>query len=122
MLGRKLHIKVGDNVFITTGINKGKKAEVISINRKSERVTVRGLEGESLAGIKKHVKPNADRENPEGGIIEKDPTIHISNLMHIDPKSGEPTRIGTKRVEAKVSGKTKTLPVRYAVKSKEDID
>lgn len=122
MLGKKLHIKVGDNVFITTGVNKGKKAEVISINKKSERVTVRGLEGETLKGIKKHVKPNVDRENPEGGIIDRDPTVHISNLMHIDPKSGEPTRIGRKRVEAKVSGRDKTLPVRFAIKSKEDID
>lgn len=121
MLGSKLHIKIGDKVIVTTGVNKGKKVEVVSINKKSERVTISAVEGETISGIKKHVKPNTDKENPEGGIIERNPTIHISNLMHIDPKSGEATRIGRKRVDAIVSGKAKTLPVRYAVKSKEDI-
>lgn len=118
---KKLHIKVGDKVFITTGVSKGKKAEVISINRKNERATVRGFDGDNLTPIKKHVKPNSDKNNPEGGIIEKDPTVHISNLMLLDPKTGEPTRIGRKRKEVTIKGKTKTTSVRYSKKSQEEI-
>lgn len=118
---KKLHIKVGDKVFVTTGASKGKKAEVISINRKTSRVTIRGIEGDTLKPIKKHVKPNSDKEFPEGGIIEKDPTVHISNLMLLDPKSGEPTRIGRKRVEIELKGKKKTTSVRYSKKSQEEI-
>lgn len=118
---KKLHIKVGDKVFVSTGVSKGKKAEVISINRKTSRVTIRGIEGDTLKPIKKHVKPNSDKDFPEGGIIEKDPTIHISNLMLLDPKSGEPTRIGRKRVEIELKGKKKTTTVRYSKKSQEEI-
>lgn len=118
---KKLHIKVGDKVSVSTGVSKGKKAEVISINRKTSRVTIRGIEGDTLKPIKKHVKPNSDKEFPEGGIIEKDPTIHISNLMLLDPKSGEPTRIGRKRVEIELKGKKKTTTVRYSKKSQEEI-
>lgn len=118
---KKLHIKVGDKVYITTGVSKGKKAEVLVINRKTSRVTVRGIDGDELKPIKKHVKPNADKEFPEGGIIEKDPTVHISNLMLLDPKSGEPTRIGRKRKEVTIKGKKKTTSVRYSKKSQEEI-
>jgi large subunit ribosomal protein L24 len=118
---KKLHIKVGDKVFVSTGVSKGKKAEVISINRKTSRVTIRGIEGDTLKPIKKHVKPNSDKEFPEGGIIEKDPTIHISNLMLLDPKSGEPTRIGRKRIEIELKGKKKTTTIRYSKKSQEEI-
>ena len=121
MTNKKLHIQVGDNVYVTTGVSKGKKAEVISINRKTSRVTIRGIEGDTLQPIKKHVKPNTDNNFPEGGIIEKDPTIHISNLMVLDPTSGEPTRIGRKRKEVEIKGKKKTVSVRFAKKSQEEI-
>ncbi|MDD2200630.1 MAG: 50S ribosomal protein L24, partial [Bacteroidales bacterium] len=62
--------------------------------------------------ISKHKKPNAD--NPQGGIIKKEASVHISNLMLVDPKTGEPTRIGRKQ------GKDGKL-VRYAKKSGEEI-
>lgn len=118
---KKLHIKIGDKVAVCTGVSKGKKAEVISINKKTSRVTIRGIEGDTLKPIKKHVKPNSDKKFPEGGIIEKDPTIHISNLMLLDPKSGQPTRIGRKRVEVEIKGRKKTTSVRYSKKSQEEI-
>ncbi len=121
MTNKKLHIQVGDSVFVSTGVSKGKKAEVISINKKTSRVTIRGIEGDTLHPIKKHVKPNADKNFPEGGIIEKDPTIHISNLMLLDPKSGEPTKIGRKRKEVEIKGKKKTVSVRFSKKSQEEI-
>lgn len=121
MTNKKLHIKVGDKVFVSTGVSKGKKAEVISINKKTSRVIIRGIEGDTLQPIKKHVKPNSDKDFPEGGIIEKDPSIHISNLMLLDPTSGEPTRIGRKRKEVEIKGKNKTVSVRYSKKSQEEI-
>ena len=121
MTNKKLHIKVGDNVFVTTGVSKGKKAEVISINKKTSRVVIRGIEGDILRPIKKHVKPNADKNFPEGGIVEKDPTIHISNLMLLDPKSGEPTKTGRKRKEVEIKGRKKTVSVRYSKQSQEEI-
>ena len=121
MTNKKLHIKVGDNVFVTTGVSKGKKAEVISINRKTSRVELRGIEGDTLNPIKKHFKPNADKNYPEGGIHELNPTVHISNIMVLDPTSGEPTRIGRKRKEVEIKGKTKTVSVRFSKKSEEEI-
>ena len=103
---KKLHIKVGDTVVVIAGTSKGKEGNVLSIDRKSERATVEGLNM-----VSRHVKPNA--ANPQGGIIKKEAGIHISNLMVKDPKSGEPTRIGRKLDDK--SGKL----VRYAKKSQE---
>jgi large subunit ribosomal protein L24 len=114
MTNKKLHIKVGDKVFVSTGVSKGKKAEVISINRKSLRAVIRGIDGDTL-------KPISDKDFPEGGIIEKDPTIHISNLMVLDPTSGEPTKTGRNRKEVEIKGKKKTVSVRYSKKSQEEI-
>ncbi len=86
---KKLHIKKGDTVVVITGENKGQKGRVLEIVRKTNRAIVEGV---NL--MKKHTKPNA--ENPQGGIIEQEAPVHISNLMLIDPKSGEPTRISRK--------------------------
>ena len=121
MANKKLHIKIGDNVLVTTGVSKGKKAEVISINKKTSRIEIRGMEGDKLHPIKKHVKPNADREFPEGGIIEKNPTVHISNLMVLDPKTGEATKTKRIRKEVEIKGKTKSVSVRVSKKSQEEI-
>ena len=86
---KKLHIKKGDTVVVITGNNKGQKGRVLEIIRKTNRAIVEGVNM-----IKKHTKPNA--ETPQGGIIEKEAPIHISNLMLVDPKSGEATRVGRK--------------------------
>ena len=86
---KKLHIKKGDTVMVITGVNKGQKGRVLEIIRKTDRAIVEGV---NL--MKKHTKPNAN--NPQGGILEQEAPIHISNLMLVDPKSGEATRIGRK--------------------------
>lgn len=85
-------------------VNEGK---VLSVDREKGRALVEGI---NL--VSKHTKPNA--QYPEGGIIKKEAPIHISNLMLIDPKTGEPTRVG-RRV-----GKDGKLE-RYAKKSGETI-
>mgnify|MGYP006302488877 FL=1 len=86
---KKLHIKKGDTVVVITGVNKGQKGRVLEVVRKTNRAIVEGV---NL--IKKHTKPNT--ENPQGGILEQEAPVHISNLMLVDPKSGEATRIGRK--------------------------
>ena len=89
----KLKIKKGDNVIITTGKKeiKGKKGEVIEVIRKEgkdARVIVAGLNI-----VKKHTKPSAG--NPQGGIAEKEASVHISNVALID-KDGKATKTGVK--------------------------
>ena len=72
--------------MVITGNNKGQKGRVLEVIKKADRAIVEGV---NL--VKKHTKPNADA--PQGGIIEQEAPIHISNLMLVDPKEG-PTRIG----------------------------
>ena len=86
---KKLHIKKGDTVIVISGNNKGSKGRVLEVIRKTDRAIVEGVNI-----IRKHTKPNA--ETPQGGIIEKEAPVHISNLMLVDPKTGKPTRVGRK--------------------------
>ncbi len=104
---KKLHIKKGDTVQVIAGDDNGKKGRVLEVIRKTDRAIVEGVNI-----IKKHTKPNT--EYPQGGIVEKEAPIHISNLMVVDPKTGESTRIGRRLNE---SGKL----VRYSKKSGEEI-
>jgi len=88
----KIKIIKNDIVIVTTGNSKGVKGKVIKVFPKENTAMVEGV---NL--ISKHTKPNA--ANPQGGIIKQEAKIHISNLMLIDPKSGEPTKVGRKRDE-----------------------
>lgn len=90
MAKHKLHIKTGDTVKIIAGNDKGKTGKVLEVLIEKSRAIV---EGHNI--VTKHRKPSA--ENPEGGIEKVEAPIHLSNLMVVDPKSGEPTRIGRKR-------------------------
>ena len=104
----KLHIKKGDTVRIIAGNSKGSEGKVIEVLIAKNRAIVEGVNM-----VSKHSKPNA--ANPQGGIVKQEAPIHISNLMLVDPKSGDSTRIGRKRDD-----KTGKL-VRYAKKSGEVI-
>lgn len=103
----KMHIKKGDTVQVMAGDNKGKQGKVLKVEVSKQRAIVEGVNI-----CKKATKPNA--QNPQGGIIEKEAPIHVSNLMVLDPKSGKPTKVGRK---ANAEGKL----VRYAKKSGEEI-
>ncbi|MCY7351877.1 MAG: 50S ribosomal protein L24 [Cytophagaceae bacterium] len=85
----KLHIKSGDTVMVISGNAKGKSGKVAQVMIDKQRATIEGV---NL--ITKHVKPTA--VNPQGGIEKREGSIHISNLMVVDPKTGEPTRTGRK--------------------------
>ena len=104
----KLKIKKNDIVVVITGISKGTQGKVVKIFPKVNRAIVEGV---NL--ISKHTKPNA--ANPQGGIIKQEAKIHISNLMLIDPKIGEKTKVGRKRDEK--SGKI----IRFSKKTGEVI-
>ena len=71
---KKLHIKKGDTVVVLAGNDNGRQGKVLEVIRDKDRAIVEGVNM-----IKKHTKPNA--ENPQGGIVEKEAPIHISNLM-----------------------------------------
>ncbi len=100
-------IKKGDKVVVTTGRDKGKKGEVIKIFPKDERALVQGVNM-----VKRHQRQT---QTTQGGIVSKEATIHLSNLAHVDPKSGAATRIGFKTLN---DGRK----VRFAKKSGEVID
>ncbi|ACU92711.1 MULTISPECIES: 50S ribosomal protein L24 [Capnocytophaga] len=90
----KLKIKTGDTVKIIAGEEKGKEGKVLRVDREKNRAIVEGL---NL--VKKHTKPNA--QNPQGGIVEKEASIHISNLALIDPKTKKTTRVGIEERDGK---------------------
>ena len=106
-MARTFKIKKGDKVVAITGKDKGKTGEVLRVLRKEERVLVQGLNM-----VKRHQRPT--QQSP-GGIMEKEASVHISNVALIDPKSSKPTRVGTKVIE----GERK---VRVARRSGEMID
>ena len=83
----KLHIKKGDTVYVNTGVDKGKTGRVLEVLVKDKRAIVEGI---NL--VSKSTKPNA--KSPQGGIIKKEATIHISNLNPVE--GGKPVRVGRK--------------------------
>lgn len=85
----KLHIRRGDTVKVLAGDDKGKEGKVLEVNREKRRALVEGVNM-----MTKHTKPSAGK--PEGGITKAESSIHISNLMLIDPASGKATRVGRK--------------------------
>ena len=101
------NIKKGDKVIVTTGRDKGKKGEVLKIFPKEDRALVSGINV-----VKRHQRQT---QTQQGGIVNKESTIHLSNLAHVDPKSGKASRIGFKTLN---DGRK----VRFAKKSGEVID
>ena len=101
------NIRKGDKVVVITGSDKGKKGEVIKLFPKEGRALVRGVNM-----VKRHQRPT---QKQKGGIVSKESSIHLSNLAHVDPKSGGASRVGYKTLG---DGKK----VRFAKKSGEVID
>lgn len=102
-----MHVKKGDKVQVISGKDKGKQGVILEAFPKKDRVLVEGVNV-----IKKHSKPS--QMNPQGGIMSQEAPIHVSNVMPIDPKTGNPTRVGYKVVDGK--------KVRIAKKSGEVLD
>ena len=81
-------IKKGDRVQVITGKNKGLRGEVLNVIASQNRIIVQGVNM-----IKRHTKPS---QSQPGGIIEREASIHVSNVLHVDPKTDKATRVGVK--------------------------
>ena len=101
-----MHVKKGDKVMVISGKDKGKTGVILAAYPKKAVFLLK------VNIVKKHSKPS--QVNPQGGILSQEAPIHVSNVMPIDPKSGEPTRVGYKEVDGK--------KVRVAKKSGEVLD
>ena len=100
-------IRKGDRVIVTTGKDRGKKGEVLKVFPEDSRALVSGVNV-----VKRHQRQSAKQQ---GGIVNKESPVHLSNLAHVDPKSGDATRVGFKTLN---DGRK----VRFAKKSGEVID
>ena len=106
-MAAKFKIKKGDTVVVRTGKDKGKTGEILKVLPKDNRALVTGVNM-----VKRHTRAT---QTSAGGIIEKEASIHVSNIAHIDPKDDKPTRVGIKSLK---DGRK----VRYAKRSGEVID
>src|SRR5699024_4486651 len=104
---KQMHVKKGDSVQVISGKDKGKQGVILQALPKDNRVIVEGVNN-----VKIHAKPS--QTNPQGGILDQEAAVHVSNVMPIDPKTKEPTRVEYKVEEGK--------KVRIAKKSGEELD
>ncbi len=95
-----MKIRKNDNVVVIAGNYIGKTGKVLKVFTDKNRVIIEGVNIR-----KRHTKPN--QKNPQGGIIEKEAPIHVSNVMIIDPKTNEATRVGSKIIIDDKTGKKK---------------
>jgi large subunit ribosomal protein L24 len=88
-----MSIRKNDQVVVRAGKDRGKKGRVLSVERATNRVVVEGVNM-----IKRHTRPNPQK-NVKGGIVEREGSIHASNVQPVDPETGKPTRVGRKVLE-----------------------
>tara|TARA_B100000686_G_scaffold63618_1_gene68320 strand:+ start:5190 stop:5528 length:339 start_codon:yes stop_codon:yes gene_type:complete len=89
---RKNHVKKGDIVEVISGKERGKRGKVLQVLTEEKKVLV-----EKLNMIKRHTKPS--QVNQQGGILEREGKIHISNVLPVDPKTSKPSRVSRKKLE-----------------------
>ena len=102
-----MKIKKNDMVIVIAGNDKGKTGKVLKVFPVKNRVIVEGINMR-----KRHTKPT--QKNPQGGILEKEASINASNVMMLDPKTNEPTRLGAQIILDEKSGKKKRARVSKA--------
>ncbi|MEJ2188090.1 MAG: 50S ribosomal protein L24 [Acidobacteriota bacterium] len=83
-----MKIKKGDNVEVISGKDSGKRGRVLVVDRARQRLVVEGVNM-----IKRHTRPNPQK-NVQGGVVEREASIHVSNVMVVSPDSGQRTRVG----------------------------
>ncbi len=106
----KTRLKKNDMVKVVSGNSRGTTGKILFINREKGRVIVEGVNI-----MHRHTK--ASQKNPQGGIVRREAPINISNVMLIDSKTGEPTRIGSEIIKDEKTGKVRRM--RKSVKSGE---
>jgi len=101
-MSKKFKIKTGDEVIVIAGRSKGRKGKVIRVLKDQDRVVVQGVNM-----VRRHTRPSAAST---GGIVEKEASLHVSNVALVDPSSGKATKVGYKTLDAgqkvRVSRKT----------------
>jgi large subunit ribosomal protein L24 len=106
-MASSMNVRKGDKVKIIAGKDKGREGKVLKAYPHNQRISVEGA-----AMIKKHTRPS--QKNPQGGIVQMEGTMHVSNVMLVCPSCGEPTRIGRRRDDG--------TRVRVCKKCGQDID
>jgi large subunit ribosomal protein L24 len=99
-----MKIKKNDMVMVISGNDRGKTGKVLKVFPKNNRVIIEGINIR-----KRHTKPS--QKSPQGGILEKEASINASNVMMLEPKSNEPTRLGAQIILDEKSGKKKRARV-----------
>ena len=102
-----MKIHKNDMVMVIAGNARGKSGKVLKVYPDRERLIIEGVNI-----MKRHSRPS--QKNPQGGIVQRESTIHVSNVMLIDPKTSEVTRVGTSIVKDETTGKKKRMRVARA--------
>ena len=108
-----MRIRKGDQVQVISGRDRGKKGRVLRVDRAKGRAIVEGVNI-----VKKHARPNPQR-GIQGGVIQQEAPVHLSNLMPLDPESGRPTRVGRKLLAGETGNRRK---IRIARRSGAELD
>lgn len=102
-----MKIRKNDNVMVIAGNARGKTGKVLKVFPDKDRIIVEGVNI-----IKRHTRPS--QRNPQGGIVQKEAPIHVSNVMLLDPKTNQPTRVGMKVIKDETTGKKSRVRVAKA--------
>ncbi len=102
-----MKIRKNDNVMVIAGNARGKTGKVLKVFPDKDRIIVEGVNI-----IKRHTRPS--QRNPQGGIVQKEAPIHVSNVMLLDPKINQPTRVGMKVIKDETTGKKSRVRVAKA--------
>ena len=102
-----MHIRKNDNVMVIAGNARGKSGKVLKVYPERQRIIIEGVNI-----MKRHTRPS--QKNPQGGIVQREASIHVSNVMLIDPKSNEITRVGMKVTKDVTTGKKRRMRVAKA--------
>ncbi|MBK7257091.1 MAG: 50S ribosomal protein L24 [Ignavibacteriae bacterium] len=102
-----MKIRKNDSVMVIAGNARGKTGKVLKVYPERERIIVEGVNI-----MKRHTRPS--QKNPQGGIVQREAPIHVSNVMLLDPKQNQPTRVGTSVVKDETTGKKRRMRVAKA--------
>lgn len=102
-----MKIRKNDMVTVIAGNARGKTGKVLKVYPERERIIVEGVNI-----MKRHTRPS--QKNPQGGIVQREAPIHVSNVMLLDPKQNQPTRVGMKVVKDETTGKKRRMRVAKA--------
>jgi large subunit ribosomal protein L24 len=109
-------IKKGDLVVVIAGRDRGQQGRVLEVLTGSDRIIVEGIHR-----VVKHLKPGSSRTNVEGGIIQIEAPVHVSNVMLVDPENKRGTRVGYRTATKERDGRVRNVRVRVAKRSGKDV-